>query len=92
LETQQLGQGSFSKRVCEQKGKGKRMSKYTITITNRYEVEADSPEHALASYRVVFDEADPEILGIDFWQVIPQDQFEYLDGKGEAVESIPEMS
>ena len=68
------------------------MSKYTITITNRYEVEADSPEHALASYRVVFDEADPEILGIDFWQVIPQDQFEYLDGKGEAVESIPEMS
>ena len=62
------------------------MPKYVITIADRWEVEADSPEHALASYRVVFDEADPEMLGIDWFQVIPKDKFEYLDGKGEAVE------
>jgi hypothetical protein len=87
-----LVSGSFSKRVCEQKGKGKRMSKYTITITDRYEVEADSPEHALGLYRVVFDNIRPEVVGLPNGLSLDSDQFEYLDGKGEAVESIPEMS
>lgn len=62
------------------------MPKYVITIEDRWEVEADSPEQALASYRVVFDDADPEVFGFDYPQVIHQDKFEYLDGKGEAVE------
>lgn len=62
------------------------MPKFVITIEDRYEVEADSPEHALASYRVAFDNADPEVFGIGYPQVIQQSKFEYLDGKGEAIE------
>lgn len=63
------------------------MSKYIITITNAYEVEADSPEQALASYRVVFDNHEPELLGLTPEQVIEQDAFEFIGGKGEVEEA-----
>lgn len=62
------------------------MPKYVITIEDRWEVEADSPEHALASYRVSFDNHEPELLGLTYPQVIRQDKFEYLDGQGKAEE------
>lgn len=63
------------------------MSKYIVTITDRYEVEADSPEQALASYRVSFDGIEPEILEIAPEDVIDSDDFEYLDGSGTAEEA-----
>lgn len=62
--------------------------KYIITITDRYEVEADSPEHALGLYRVAFDNASPEVVGLPNGVNLDSDQFEYLDGHGEAVKSI----
>lgn len=62
------------------------MPKYVVTITDRYEVEADSPEQALASYRVGFDDVEPEILGIAPEDVIDSDEFEHLDGSGTAEE------
>ena len=61
------------------------MSKYIITNTERYEVEADSPEQALILYKIVIDDIEPEIFD---WpeRAYDTDQFEYLDGKTEAVE------
>lgn len=61
--------------------------KYVITDVNRYEVTAESAEQALASYRVWSDNLEPEIMGLEFHQVIPQDGFEYLGGKASAEES-----
>ena len=63
------------------------MTKYVITIEDRYEVDAESAEQALASYRVRFEDIEPEMVGLTVDQVIPQDEFEYLDGKGSVEES-----
>jgi hypothetical protein len=63
------------------------MTKYVITIEDRYEVDAESSEQALASYRVRFEDIEPEMVGLTVDQVIPQDEFEYLDGKGSVEES-----
>ena len=62
------------------------MPKYIITNSERYQVEADSPEQALAIYRVVFDGIEPELVDLpeDVYQ--DPDQFEYLDGETQAVE------
>lgn len=59
------------------------MAKFIITVEDRYEVEAESAEQALASYRIQFDDADPEIFS---GKVIDQDEFEYLDGQAKAEE------
>ena len=62
------------------------MSKYIITNTERYEVEADSLEHALILYKIVFDDIEPEIFELPDGDYGDTDQFEYLDGTTEAVE------
>ena len=59
---------------------------YTITVTARYEVAAETAESALKSYHVTFDGIDPQTLGIAEREVIPAGYFEYLDGKVTAEE------
>jgi hypothetical protein len=59
---------------------------YVITEVNRYEVIAKNAEQALASYRVWSDNLEPELMGLEFHQVIPQDNFEYLGGSASAEE------
>ena len=54
---------------------------YTITTEDRYKVQADTLEQALASYRVGFEEIEPEIFEMTAAEVIDQDSFEYIDGK-----------
>lgn len=61
------------------------MSKYTITNTERYEVEADSPEQALILYKILIDGIEPEMFDLPNG-LYDTDQFEYLDGKTEAIE------
>jgi hypothetical protein len=61
------------------------MSKYIITNTERYEVEADSPEQALVLYKIVIDGIEPTMFDLPNG-LYDTDQFEYLDGKTEAVE------
>lgn len=61
------------------------MRLYEIEITQRYSVTAESVEHALGSYRVVFDGVEPELVGLTSEEVLKQDDFEYLDGSGRAV-------
>ena len=61
------------------------MSKYTITNTERYKVEADSPEQALILYKILIDGIEPEMFDLPNG-LYDTDQFEYLDGKTEAVE------
>ena len=46
---------------------------------------ADSEEHALASYRVVFDEIPESLVGLSQEQVIDFDDFEFLEETGRAV-------
>jgi hypothetical protein len=59
---------------------------FTITSEDRYQVEADSLEQATASFRVWFDEVEPELFEIESKDLIDQDLFEYLDGKVEVRE------
>lgn len=63
------------------------MAKYVITITDRWEVEADSPEHALGSYRVAFDNVELDMVGLDEATAIPQDDFRFIGGSGSAEEA-----
>lgn len=63
------------------------MPKFILTIEDRYEVEADSPEQALASYRIQFEDGDPEILGITPSELLSQDAFIFLDGQGRVEEA-----
>jgi hypothetical protein len=62
------------------------MPNYEVTISNTYRVTADSPEQALGSWRVRFDGVAMVSVGLGPDQVLSQDDFEFLDGKGEAVE------
>ena len=62
------------------------MPRYTITTQDRYTVEADSLEQAIASYRVSFEGIEPELFGLTQEEVIDQDVFEYLDGEVKAEE------
>jgi hypothetical protein len=62
------------------------MPTYTITAQDRYTVEADSPEQAIASFRVSFDGIEPELFDLKPEEVIDQDSFEYLDGEVKAEE------
>lgn len=62
------------------------MPTYTITTQDRYTVEADSLEQAIASYRVSFEGIEPELFGLTQEEVIDQDVFEYLDGEVKAEE------
>jgi hypothetical protein len=66
------------------------MRKYIITVTDRYEVEAESAELALKSYRIHFDDIEGEIFGLDEIEAISQDDFEYLDGSVSVEESSDE--
>lgn len=59
---------------------------FTITSEERYQVEADTLEQAIASFRVWFDEVEPELFEIESKDLIDQDLFEYLDGKVEVRE------
>ena len=61
------------------------MRDFEIEITRRYRVTADSEEHALASYRVVFDEIPESLVGLSQEQVIDFDDFEFLEETGKAV-------
>jgi len=58
---------------------------FEIEITRRYRVSANSEEHALASYRVVFDDAPLISVGLAPEQVIAFDDFEFLEETGRAV-------
>lgn len=64
--------------------------KYIITNTERYEVEADSLDQALALYNITFNGIDPEMYDLPADQYYDQDQFEYLDGSTEAREAEKE--
>ena len=59
---------------------------FTITSEERYQVEADTLEQATASFRVWFDEVEPELFEIESKDLIDQNLFEYLDGKVEVRE------
>jgi hypothetical protein len=61
------------------------MRDFEIELTRRYRVTADSEEHALASYIVVFDDIEPELVGLTQEQVIDFDDFEFLEETGKAV-------
>jgi hypothetical protein len=63
------------------------MPVYEVEIVNTYKVIADSPEQALGSYRVVFEDIEPELVGLTPEEVLDQDEFEFIDGKGEASEA-----
>ena len=63
------------------------MAVYEVQIVNTYRVTADSPEQALGSYRVVFEDIEPELVGLAPEEVLEQDEFEFIDGKGEASEA-----
>ena len=62
------------------------MPEFEVTIANTYRVTADSKEQALGSYRVSFEGMPPKFYGLTPDQVIGQDDFELIDGKGEASE------
>ena len=66
---------------------GKVMPVYEVEIVNIYRVTADSPEQALGSYRVVFEDVPLISVGLAPEQVIDQDEFEFIGGKGEASEA-----
>jgi hypothetical protein len=70
--------------------RGERIMKYIITNTERYEVEADSLDQALALYNITFNGIDPEMYDLPADQYYDQDQFEYLDGSTEAREAEKE--
>ncbi|NBV01024.1 MAG: hypothetical protein EBS31_06230 [Burkholderiaceae bacterium] len=60
------------------------MPEFEIELTRRYRVTADSEQHALASYRVVFDDVPLISVGLAPEQVISQDDFD-LEETGRAV-------
>lgn len=62
------------------------MPEFEVTIANTYRVTAETKEQALASYRVSFEDMPPKFYGLTPDQVISQDDFEFLDGKGEVIE------
>jgi hypothetical protein len=62
------------------------MPTYLITIQDRYSVQADTLEQAIASYRVGFDGIEPEMFEMEPHSIIDQDAFEYLDGEVRAEE------
>lgn len=62
-----------------------KVREFEIEITRRYRVTADSEEHALASYRVVFDDVPLITVGLAPEQVIAFDDFEFLEETGRAV-------
>lgn len=62
------------------------MPNYEVIISNTYRVTADSPEQALGSWRVRFDGVAMVSVGLGPDQVLSQDDFEFIDGKGEAIE------
>lgn len=62
------------------------MPEFEVTITDTYKVTADTKEQALASYRVSFEGMEPKFYGLTPDQVIDQDDFEFLGGKGEVIE------
>jgi hypothetical protein len=64
--------------------------KYIITDAQRYEVEAESLEQALALYNIVFNGIEPEMYELPANQYYDQNQFEYLDGSIEAREAEKE--
>jgi hypothetical protein len=64
--------------------------KYIITDTQRYEVEAESLDQALALYNIAFNGIEPEMYDLPADQYYDQDQFEYLDGSTEAREAEKE--
>ena len=57
------------------------MPKFTITAEDVYEVEADTLEQAMASYRVGFEGIEPEVFEMTTAEVIDADFFEYLGGE-----------
>jgi hypothetical protein len=61
------------------------MRDFEIEITRRYRVSANSEEQALASYRAVFDDIEPELVGLTPEEVLDQDDFEFLEETGKAV-------
>lgn len=63
------------------------MPRFIVTIQDRYEVEADTAEQALGSYQVVYNNHQPDMVGINIAEVIDADNFEYLDGYARAEES-----
>ncbi len=63
------------------------MPVYEVEIVNIYRVTADSPEQALGSYRVVFEDVPLISVGLAPEQVLSQDDFEFIGGKGEASEA-----
>lgn len=63
------------------------MPTFIITSEDRYQVEADTLEQAIASFRTWFDEVEPELFEIETKDLIDQDLFEYLDGKVEVREN-----
>jgi hypothetical protein len=63
------------------------MAVYEVQIVNTYRVTADSPEQALGSYRVSFEDVPLISVGLAPEQVLSQDEFEFIDGKGEASEA-----
>lgn len=62
------------------------MPKFIVTITDRYEVTADSAEQAIASYRVSFEDFEPDYFEMSPDDIIPETEFEYLDGQSEVTE------
>jgi hypothetical protein len=63
------------------------MPKFTITTEDVYEVEADTLEQAIASYRVGFEGIEPEVFEMTTAEVIDPDYFEYLGGEVRAEEN-----
>jgi hypothetical protein len=61
------------------------MPEFEIELTRRYRVNANSEEQALASYRVVFDDIPPHLVGLPEDQVIDFEDFEFLEETGRAV-------
>jgi hypothetical protein len=62
------------------------MPVYEVEIVNTYKVIADSPEQALGSWRVSFEDVPLISVGLAPEQLISQDEFEFIGGKGEATE------
>ncbi len=56
------------------------MPKFIVENIERYEVEAESLEIALASFHVGFEGIEPDIFELTADQIIDTDTFEYLDG------------
>lgn len=62
------------------------MAKYTITKTERYEVEADDPRIALNHFHIFFNNAYLSDFNMEAL-TINQDDFKFLDGSDSIEES-----